>query len=48
MVPYHFSAEEISSEVGVPVMDCVVAGIKTAEMLVKMGMKNSRKAYPRH
>lgn len=48
MVPYHFSAEEISSEVGVPVMDCVVAGIKTAEMLVNMGMKNSRKAYPRH
>lgn len=37
---------EISREVGVPFVDCVAAGLRTAEMLVGMGMKNSRRAYP--
>ena len=46
LVPNHCSAEELSREVKVPVIDCVTAGIKMAEMLVSMGLGNSRKAYP--
>jgi len=46
MVPNHLSAKELSLKVGVPVIDCVAASIKTAEMLVNMGIRNSRKAYP--
>jgi allantoin racemase len=46
MVPNHCSAEELSREVGLPVIDCVAASVKTAEMLVSMGLRNSRKAYP--
>ncbi len=47
MVPVYCSAEEISSQVGIPVIDPVAVGVKTAEMLVSMGVGNSRKAYPR-
>ena len=43
IIPIYFSAEEISQEAQVPVIDCVVAGVKTAEMLVTMGVKNRRK-----
>jgi allantoin racemase len=46
LVPNHCSADELSREVGVPVIDCVTAGIKMAEMLVNMRLGNSRKAYP--
>ncbi len=46
MMPVYCSPEEISSEVGVPVIDPIAAGVKVAEMLVSMGLRNSRKAYP--
>jgi len=46
MIPNHCSAEEISREVGIPIVNCVAAAIKTAETMVSMGLKNSRKAYP--
>jgi allantoin racemase len=36
----------ISNEVGVPFIDSVAAGIKTAEVLVGLGLGNSRAAYP--
>ena len=39
-------ASEIGAEVGVPFINCVEAGVKTAEMLVSMRLKNSRQAYP--
>ena len=47
IVPRYFSAEEISKEAQIPVIDCVAAGVKTVEMMVSMGMKNSRKVYSR-
>lgn len=46
IVPNYCSAEELSKEVNVPVINCVAAGIKMAEMLVNMELRNSRKAYP--
>jgi len=46
LVPVYCSAEELSREVGIPVIDAAAAGVKTAEMLVSMGLRNSRKAYP--
>ena len=46
LVPNHCSAEELSKEVNVPVINCVAAGIKMAEMAVSMGLHNSRIAYP--
>ncbi len=45
IVPNHCSAEEVSKEVKVPVINCVAAGIKMAEILVSMGLQNIRKAY---
>jgi len=39
-------ATEIGKEVGVPFVNCVAAGLKTAEMLVNLGLQHSRKAYP--
>lgn len=35
----------MSKELGIPVIDPNVAGLKMAEMLVKLGMKQSRRAY---
>ncbi len=46
MVPVYCSAEEITREVGVPVLDLVALQVKIAEMWVSMGVGNSRKAYP--
>ena len=46
MVPNHSSPHELSEQVGIPVISCVAAGIKTAEMLASMRLHNSRKAYP--
>lgn len=45
-LPTRAFASGVSTEVGVPFINCVAAGVKTAEMLVSMGLKNSRKAYP--
>lgn len=45
-LPTNAFAREVSAEVGVPFVNCVAAGVKTAEMLIGMGLKNSRKAYP--
>lgn len=47
LVPVYCSPEEISRGAGVPVLDLVAAQVKFAEMLVSMGVGNSRKAYPR-
>ena len=38
--------EEISAEVGVPVVNAGRTALKHAEMLVSMGMAHSKKAYP--
>ena len=44
-VPVHLSPEELSEELGVPVINGVAIGIKFTEMLVDLGLKHSRKAY---
>ena len=46
MVPVHFSAREISEEVGMPVVDALAASIALAELCVNTGIRNSRVAYP--
>jgi allantoin racemase len=47
MIPHHCSVAELTKESGVPVIDCVSAGIKLAEVQAGMRLRNSRKAYPR-
>ena len=38
--------EEVGKEIGVPVVNPVTAGLKTAEMIVAMGLAHSKAAYP--
>ena len=38
--------EEVGKEIGVPVVNPVTAGLKTAEMVVAMGLAHSKAAYP--
>ena len=38
--------EEVGKEIGVPVVNPVTAGLKTAEMVVAMGLSHSKAAYP--
>jgi len=45
-LPTNAFARDLSAEVGVPFVNCVAAGVKTAEMLIEMGLTNSRRAYP--
>jgi len=45
-VPTQRLANEVGDELGVPVISLVAAGVKTAEMLVSLGLHNSRMAYP--
>ena len=47
MVPVQFSPQEFEGELGVPVMDALKTSIQTAEMLVRMGLTNSVRTYPR-
>lgn len=44
--PMIVSAEEIEAEVGVPVLDPYLVGVKMTEMFVNLKVKVSRKAYP--
>lgn len=41
------SRDEIEDILGVPVLDGVSVAIKTAQMLVELGLMQSRKAYPK-
>lgn len=45
-VPLNISPEEVEKEIGVPVLNGLAIGIRTAEMLVHMRLSHSRKAYP--
>jgi allantoin racemase len=47
MVPVTLSAAELAAEVGVPVLDPLATAMRTAELLVASGVRNSRVAYPR-
>jgi allantoin racemase len=38
--------EELAKELGVPVVNPVTAGLKTAEMVVSLGVSHSKAAYP--
>jgi allantoin racemase len=38
--------EEVGKEIGIPVVNPVTAGLKTAEMVVAMGLSHSKAAYP--
>ena len=39
--------KQVKSELGVPVMDALKTSIQTAEMMVRMGLTHSTRAYPR-
>jgi allantoin racemase len=45
-LPTNAFAAEVSAEVGVPFINCVTAGVKMAEVAVRMGLRVSRVAYP--
>jgi allantoin racemase len=47
MVPVQYSADELSVELGVPVLDAVAISIQTAEMMVRMRISHSAKSYPK-
>jgi allantoin racemase len=47
MIPVHYSAVEISAELGVPVLDALATSIQTAEMMVRMGTTHSIRTYPK-
>ncbi|MCG8355249.1 MAG: aspartate/glutamate racemase family protein [Kiloniellales bacterium] len=40
-------ADSLRARIGVPVVNPVVAALKTAEMIVAMGLSHSKEAYPR-
>jgi len=45
-VPVLMSASELSQEVGVPVLDPLALSLHMAAGLARMGITNSRAAYP--
>lgn len=47
MVPVQYSPQEMSKELGVPVMDALMTSIQTAEMMVRMALAHSTRTYPR-
>lgn len=47
MVPVQYSPQEMSKELGVPVMDALMTSIQTAEMMVRMALAHSARTYPR-
>lgn len=46
MIPVHYSAREISDEIGVPVLDALAISIQTAELMVRTGARHSPLTYP--
>ena len=46
MVPVMMSAAELSDDVGVPVLDPLALSLHTAAALARIGITNSRAAYP--
>lgn len=46
-LPTNAFAAEMSAAAGIPFINCVAAGLKAAETMVAMGLRNSRLAYPR-
>ena len=47
MVPVQYSPEEMTKELGVPVMDALKTSIQTSEIMVRMGLTHSLRTYPR-
>jgi allantoin racemase len=45
-VPFILQPEEIEDKLGIPVVNTVAVGLKTAEMFVNLGVRKSQKAYP--
>jgi Asp/Glu/hydantoin racemase len=46
MVPVTLAAADLAADVGVPVLDPLATAMRTAELLVASGVRNSRIAYP--
>ena len=46
MVPVTLAAADLAEAVGVPVLDPLATAMRTAELLVASGVRNSRVAYP--
>jgi len=45
-IPMTLSAKELSDRVGIQVMDCYAVAIGLAELMVRLGITHSEKAYP--
>jgi Asp/Glu/hydantoin racemase len=45
-VPFIVTPQELEDELGIPVVNGVAVGLKTAEMFVELGMRHSRSDYP--
>jgi allantoin racemase len=46
MVPVHLSARELTTELGIPVLDPLALTLRVADSLASSGFVNSRVAYP--
>jgi allantoin racemase len=45
-VPFMVDPHDVEDEIGIPVMNGVAVGLRTAEMFVDLKMSHSKKAYP--
>jgi Asp/Glu/hydantoin racemase len=45
-VPFIVTPQQLEDELGIPVVNGVAVGLKTAEIFVELGMRHSRRDYP--